>query len=189
MINFSLGFSSGGISVFAGMSADEIVPFNQNNNSSFVQIQLNQLTANNGLISSNIWNQGFATIYQTNAIIQGLENNVGVHDSVRDELTRRIKFVRAFFAIFILVNLFGDIPLVTTIRYQQTSLLTRTPAAQVYQSIINDLKDAQVKMAADYSVGGGQRIIPNKWAATALLARVYLYTGDWQNASCYNRIL
>jgi hypothetical protein len=44
------------------------------------------------------------------------------------------------------------------------------------------LQDAQNRLAADFSVGKGQRIIPNKWAATALLARVYLYLGNWADA-------
>lgn len=182
MINVSFGYASSGISISTGMSADELIPFNQNNyNISVVELQQNQLTASNAVISQDIWDQPFATIYKANAIIQGLENNKGVSDSVKSELTGEAEFIRAF-CDFYLVNLFGEIPLVTTINYQQTSLLPRTPVAQIYQAIIADLKDAQSKMAADYSVGGGQRIIPNKWAATALLARVYLYTDDWQDA-------
>ena len=187
MINVNLGFASSGISVLTGMSADELVPFNQYSNNPFDQFQENQLTVTNGLIS-NIWDESFVTIYQANAIIQGLQNNVGVHDSVKNELTGEAEFVRAF-CNFYLVNLYGEVPLVTTIKYQQTSLLPRTPVAQVYQAIIIDLKDAQSKMASDYSVGGGQRIIPNKWAATALLARVYLYIGDWQDAVIQSSLL
>jgi hypothetical protein len=72
--------------------------------------------------------------------------------------------------------------LVNTITYSKSSLLPRTPQAQIYQAIIADLIDAQSRLANDYSASGGQRIIPNKWAATALLARVYLYTNDWENA-------
>jgi hypothetical protein len=52
----------------------------------------------------------------------------------------------------------------------------------VYQQIVNDLKDAQNLLATDYTFSGNERIRPNKWAASALLARVYLYTRDYSNA-------
>jgi hypothetical protein len=37
-------------------------------------------------------------------------------------------------------------------------------------------------LPSDYSEGGGERIRANKWAATALLARVYLYLDSFANA-------
>jgi hypothetical protein len=144
------------------------------------QLQQNVLTSSNSQ-TGQLWDQIYFTIYQANSIIQGLEGTTGVGDSIKNELIGESEFVRAF-CDFYLVNLFGNIPLVTTINYQKTSLLSQTPAAEVYQSIITDLKDAQSRLPADYSVAKSQRIIPNKWAATALLARVYLYTADWQDA-------
>jgi len=181
MINANLGFASSGISVLTAMSADELIIFNQNFNALYVQFQDNDLNALNGLVYGNLWSGAYGAIYKANAIIEGITNNSGVHDSVRNELTGEAEFVRAF-CNFYLVNLFGDIPLVTTINYQKTGDLTRIPVADVYTTIVNDLKDAQKRLAPDFSVGLGQRIIPNQWAATALLARVYLYTSDWQDA-------
>jgi starch-binding outer membrane protein, SusD/RagB family len=181
MINTTQSFSNFGLSVFSGMSADELIPFDQNYNDLYVQFQQNELVPSNGLIANNFWANAYSVIYQANAIIQGLATNPGVHDSVKNELIGEAEFVRAF-CNFYLVNLFGPIPLVTTIKYQETSLLARSPTSQVYQAIVADLKDAQSKLATDYSVGGSQRIVPNKWAAVALLSRVYLYTNDWQDA-------
>src|SRR6185369_6024182 len=67
----------------------------------------------------------------------------------------------------------------------------RSPKAQVYQQIIFDLTDAQnllnnnyVRSDAltTYSIGSAERVRPTKWAATALLARAYLYIGDYTHA-------
>jgi starch-binding outer membrane protein, SusD/RagB family len=182
MINTNRTFSNSGISVFCGMSADELISFDQNYYDLYVQFQKNELVSTNGYIGGNFWANAYSVIYQANALIEGLQNYSGVHDSVKNELIGEAEFVRAF-CNFYLTNLFGDIPLVTTIKYQQTSLLSRTPAGQVYQAIVQDLKDAKNRMASDYSVGSGQRIVPNRWAAMALLARVYLYTNDWQDAA------
>ena len=181
MINSSQIFSSSGMTLFGGVSADELASFDQSTSSLYVSFQKNSLLSSNTSISNFFWNPAYSIIYTANAIIEGLENNASVHDSLKNELTGEAEFVRAF-STFYLVNLFGDIPFVSTTNWHNTNLLSRTSASMVYQDIITDLKKAQSKLPADYSVGNGQRIIPNKWAATALLARVYLYIGDWPNA-------
>jgi hypothetical protein len=45
-----------------------------------------------------------------------------------------------------------------------------------------DLLFAQSTLVPDYSVSGNARTRANKWVATALLAKVYLYKGEWANA-------
>lgn len=172
-------FAQGGVTILSGASADELQIFSQQN-PFYIQFEDNTLQANNANISS-LWGQAYSIIYGTNAIIEGLNVSTTVHDSVKHELIGEAEFTRAF-CNFYLVNLFGDIPLVTTSNWQKTTLLSRTPVMQVYQTIITDLQDAQKKLPADYSVGKHQRIIPNRWAATALLARVYLYLGRYQDA-------
>lgn len=188
MINTYRSFSSAAISIFAGMSADELVPFDQNYDDLSAQFFQDSIQPSNAIITGPFWANAYSTIYSANAIIEGLQASDGVHDSVKSELTGEAEFVRAF-CNFYLLNLFGDIPLVTTINYQTTSLLSRSSTQVVYQSIVADLTDAKARLAGDYSVGHGQRIIPNKWAAMAMLARVYLYLGDWTNAmSCADSV-
>jgi hypothetical protein len=188
MINASIGFANSATSIFAGMSADELMPFDQNGADQFIQFQQNQLVSTNSILDLNFWTNAYSTIYTANAVIEGLQSYSGVHDSVKNELTGEAEFVRAF-CNFYLTNLFGDIPLVNTVNWHKTNLLARTPTNQVYESIIIDLKDAQQRLPPDYSVGNGERIIPNKWAATALLARVYLYLRDWANAEAQSTLL
>jgi hypothetical protein len=95
-------------------------------------------------------------------------------------------FMRAFFH-FYLVNLFGDVPLMTTSDWRVNAVMHRTPKDTAYKQIIADLKSAQGLLSenflqADRVTPGGERIRPTKGAAAALLARVYLYTKDWTNA-------
>src|SRR5258708_13763249 len=188
MINSYRSFSSSGITIFSGMSADELIPFDQNINDLFAQFEQNQLVSTNSIIEGNFWTNAYSIIYSANAIIEGLKGYSGVHDSVKNELTGEVEFIKAF-CDFYLVNLFGNIPLVNTINWQKTNLLSRTPASQIYQEIITDLKDAQNRLPNDYSLAQGQRIIPNKWAATALLARVYLFQQQWDSAEVQSTIL
>ena len=172
--------TSASMTILAGMSADELLPF-QSTSVIYAPFQQNNLTTLTPYVSACLWSPAFSIIYQANSILQGLQNYSGVSDSVRNELIGETEFVRAF-ANFYLVNLFGDIPLVTSINWQKTSILSRTSTSGVYDLIVSDLLDAQAKLLSDYSAGKGQRIVPNKWAATALLARVYLYLGKWSDA-------
>jgi starch-binding outer membrane protein, SusD/RagB family len=88
-------------------------------------------------------------------------------------------FLRAFIH-FYLVNLFGDVPLIKTSDYRTNTNVSRTPVAQVYDGIITDLLEAKDLLPDTYPSAG--RVRANKGAAIALLARVYLYAGDFTNA-------
>src|SRR5438045_9576129 len=53
--------------------------------------------------------------------------------------------------------------------------------------MINERKESQSLLSNAYLKGDvtgptTERVRPSKWAATALLARAYLYTGDYANA-------
>ena len=98
-----------------------------------------------------------------------------------NQLTGEAKFMRAF-CYFYLVNAFGDVPLITSTNYLVNETMPRAPAMEVYRQIIADLKGAKDLLANDYSYSNGEKVRPNKWVAIALLARAYLYTGDWVNA-------
>lgn len=169
------GFSS--ITVLTGLSADEFINyFTDPEQEAFYE---SSLRATNGTVNAAFWGPAYQFIYHANSVIEGLGNSTGVTAATKKHLEGEAKFVRAF-CHFYLVSLFGDVPLITITDFRVNSLASRTPAGQVYQQIIADLKDAQNLLDDNYITT--ERVRPNKWAATALLARVYLYTQDWVNA-------
>lgn len=168
-------FASGSITLQAGFSADE---FNHSVVSGF---QANSLLPADPVLKNSLWEPGYKYIYYANSLLEGISGSTNVSLSVRRMLEGEAKFIRAF-AFFYLTNLFGDVPLITTTDYKKNEVFHRTPQAEVYQQIISDLKDAQDLLSADYSIYSNERIRPNKSAATALLARVYLYTEKWSDA-------
>ncbi len=172
-------FASGLSTLTGGFSSDELVVYG----GTTVYIT-NQLTALTSFYGTSLWNSAYKAIYNSNAVIEGIAASTSgnLHDSVRVELTAEAKFVRAFSYLYLVSN-FGDVPMVLTIDFNKTQNLARSPQQDVYKQIIQDLKDAQTVLPADYSYGNGERVVPNKWAATALLARVYLYSGDNANAA------
>lgn len=179
MVNGSLSFSNGYATLLGGMSADELFYYGLGD-VHITAFSPNQLLYTNSY-TSQVWTNAYKIIYNANAVIEGIEGSTSEEftDSLRNKLTGEARFVRAF-CYFYLTNLFGDVPLVLTVDFNKTRYMTRTPASEVYQQIILDLKDAQTRLAPNYPA---ERIIPNKWVATAMLARTYLYTGDHANAA------
>ena len=171
--------SSNSVTLITGLSADEL----NNNSTSQDQVALynnNLSPVNNSAVSSN-WNDMYAFVYDANAILEGIAGSEGVTTLVKNQVMGEARFIRAF-SYFYLINLFGDVPLLTTTDYRVNRLASRAPMTEVYQQIETDLIEAQKLLLDDYSYSGGQKVEPNKWAATALLARTYLYEQKWADA-------
>lgn len=175
-------FSSGGLgsfTVIGSLSSDELV--NYSSGSEHNQFYENSLLSTNEIVLGQLWSQPYKYIYYSNSILEGINASTALTENTKKQLEGEAKFIRAF-CHFYLVNLFGDIPLVLSTDYRVNRNSSRVSKAEVYKQINVDLADAKNLLRADYSISNGERIRPNKWAATALLARVYLYQGDWINA-------
>lgn len=177
-------FSAGLITIVTGLSSDEFIPTAGPAALNNYLLATNKLTILQDEITLPIWASAYKTIYNANAIIEGIaaSTSPSLSAKTRRELTGEAKLVRAL-GYFYLTNLFGDVPLVLTIDFNKTVQLKRAPQEQVYQQIIDDLKEAAANLSSGYERGKGERIRPNKWAATALLARVYLYVKDYNAAA------
>lgn len=170
-------FASGAMTLYPGLSADEIYNTFTNSNGEFTS---NHISVTNSSIQNNIWRYGYNYIYQANAILEGLSRSQSLSEATRNQLTGEMKFMRAF-CFFYLTNLFGDVPLTTTTDYRLNAVMPRTPKNQIYRQIISDLKEADSLLNTEYVTAG--KVRPNKWAAVTLLARAYLYNKDWMNAA------
>ncbi|MBT1701042.1 RagB/SusD family nutrient uptake outer membrane protein [Fulvivirgaceae bacterium PWU4] len=176
------GFMSGGsssLTVLAGISSDELINFQTN--ADYVGFSNNAILPKNSILKSQLWDTGYKYIFYANSILDGLNGSTGITPDLKKQVEGEAYFVRAF-CNFYLVNLFGDIPVITTTDYRVNRIASRAPSNTVYDQIIADLQQAQTLLSNDYSFSGGKRIRPNRWAATALLARVYLYLQDWGKA-------
>jgi len=127
----------------------------------------------------SMWKDQYAYIYHANACIEGLTAATTLSPAVKNQLLGEAHFMRAFLH-FYLVNMYGDVPLITTTDYLVNNVKPREKTAIVYDTIISDLITAKKLMADNYP--SVNRVRPNKAAATALLARAYLYTKQWAAA-------
>lgn len=148
-------------------------------------------TYRNQLVSKDaqtnpIWTNGYKYIYQVNSIINGLEKSSKVMEPVKGQLMGESYFLRAFWH-FYLLNLYGEIPLVTSIDYSINGSLSRQTEKTVYEGVVGDLLKAKALLGNKYVgansiIESNERLRPNKFVASALLAKVYLFGKEWGKA-------
>ncbi|WP_316778600.1 RagB/SusD family nutrient uptake outer membrane protein [Pedobacter antarcticus] len=169
-------FENSGITIFSGLSADELQDFT--NNAEQLEFQRNQILPINNTLSS-MWSGAFTNLVLINTCIEGLESSTTLSNAVKAQLIGECKFSRAFLN-FYLLNLWDKIPLVTSSDWRLNAVIAQSDTEEVYSAIINDLKAAQSSLSENYPTSG--KVRPNKWAATALLARAYLYHREYAAA-------
>lgn len=167
-----------GLSVLLGNYTDELdyyspyplpeEPFNKN-----IVLATNPTVA-------EVWNGCYNQIYAANAIVEGVEDSIYFTPEEIAKFKGEALFIRALLH-FQLVNLYGEIPYVTTTNYLLNKEVSREAIPQLYTKIIADLEEArQLLPATDQS---GEKVRPYKAVATALLARVQLYAENWEQAA------
>lgn len=134
------------------------------------------------LFLSILWDNTYTTLYAVNALLEGVQNSTAITGEDRDRLMGEALFIRAYLN-FYLVNMFGDIPYPTSTNHEVNSRIGRTPQAEVWSNMTNDLLQAKDLLPETYPTA--ERVRPNKATVKALLARVYLYTGNYTQAEAY----
>lgn len=171
------GYPSG-LSSQLGLYADELQYFGLSGTGQAGFYSNSLLPANPEI--SELWNSSYNQIYAANAILEGLAKSVSLPVADRQQLTGEALFARALIH-FYLVNSYGPVPYITTTDYKVNSTVSRMSQTIVYIQIKKDLEQAVDLLPIDYL--GSERVRPNKAAAYAILARLCLYMGLWEEAS------
>lgn len=176
--------TSYGMGVLMGLYADELDFYGMPWDTSQT-FYYHQIIASDAGVKS-VWDRSYNLIYMSNAAIEGLEASQSLSGGVKNQLKGESLFVRAL-AHFYLVNLFGDIPYVTTTDYEINSTVSRMQTDIVYENILTDLTEAKTLLGDSYV--SGERTRANRWVVSALLSRVYLYMERWEDAEAESSLL
>lgn len=172
------GLNSGGTSLL-GNYTDELDFYGTN--TQIMAFNNHTLVPSNTLISG-LWNTTYGQIYSANALLAGVKNSALINGEDRNRLLGEALFIRAYLH-FYLLNIFGEIPYVTTTDYSVNTTIGKLDESQLYQNIIADLSEAKGLLPETYP--SEERVRPNKSVVTAMLARVYLYSEDWPLAEAH----
>ena len=174
------GFDGSGLGFYTGLYGDELR--NQSTLPLLLAVYGDGVSSTVGNVTT-YWTNLYGQMYSVNLAVEGLKSATGL--SYQNQWLGEAYFLRGLL-YFYLTNLYGDVPLVLGTDYLANNLLARSAQATVYKQILSDLQQAQSLLDSQYHDDAGaettDRGRPNKAAATALLARVYLYTQDWKNA-------
>lgn len=169
-------FGSGAVTIYTGLTGDELtVGASTYTGTAFYN---NQILPDNST-NSSIWADAYKNLYQINICLNGIEGSNVISSKLKNQLIGELKVDRALYYYY-MVNLWGRIPLITSTDYKETQRIPRSSVEDVFNLIMSDLTDAQQRLTVNYPSAGRRR--PNLHVAQALLAKVYLYLGQYQNA-------
>lgn len=127
---------------------------------------------------SDAWLSIYTTIYRCNLVLQNVDN-VSMTDDQRKKIVGQASFVRGL-CYFNLVRLWGAVPVIKrTQTVDEARNNKRNSVNDVYSCIISDLKAAK-ELPAKWPES--ERGRATSYAAKALLAKVYLYQKNYQEA-------
>lgn len=171
-----------GLGQLGGLYADEMTAMpNSTSNTPIQQASSDNIAAAN----INFWTPAYSKIYAINLAIEGI-NATPAKLYFKNQWLGESYFLRAF-NYYYLTNLYGDAAIALTSDFNINKNLSRASQSAVNQQIIADLLAAKSMLSTDFTSGYGvvtsDRARPNRYAAEALLAKMYLVTNDWQNAA------
>ncbi|HAG16235.1 MAG TPA: RagB/SusD family nutrient uptake outer membrane protein [Bacteroidales bacterium] len=138
--------------------------------------------SNNGTLA-DLWTVAYEGVNRTNYLLKYKDANIGgetIEFPGKNELYGEIYFLRAYY-YFNLVRMYGDVVLFTDRKLEVTDFgtLQRSPKAEVYTQIEKDLNDAIAALPLTNPQAGRA----TKYAAQALLGKVYLYENKFDEAA------
>lgn len=107
----------------------------------------------------------------SNAFIDAVDKSAFKDDTDIQVIRSEARFVRAF-AYFLMIDLFGNVPLVTSSAYDANNPPQQNTRAEIYKFVDDELKELSTTALPETSVYG--RV--NRYTAKTLLAKLYLNT-------------
>ena len=126
------------------------------------------------------WAADYEGIYRANVVLERVPP-IEMDETRKAAILGEARFIRAWFH-YLLVTMFGDVPLIDHPLAPSEYNQPRTPAAEVWAFIESDLQQAiaVLPQRSEYSLAEIGRI--TQGAAQSLLLKAYLYQQKWSEA-------
>lgn len=175
--NGLMGGESGSFTSLFSIYSDDL-NLNSNESSDYRDFSIHSVSSTNTYLNS-LWANTYNIIYNLNIFLESIKQSDKLPDNYKQQVTGEALTLRAFLH-FGLANTFGDIPYVISTDYRINSQIKKTNLNQIYPLITEDLQIAKSLLSFEYPSNLRTRI--NQSACSALLARVYLYSQQWNLA-------
>jgi starch-binding outer membrane protein, SusD/RagB family len=125
------------------------------------------------------WIELYKAIGIWNGEIAGIEGST-IDENSKKQFVAELKFLRAW-NYFDLVRNWGGVPIITKI-LSPSQHIPRSTAKEVYDFIINDLKESANVLPKKSQYPAADKFRASRGAALTLLSKTYLYAEDWADA-------
>lgn len=163
--------------IFSDLAADNLNNPVDGTATDYREVDNNNIFPGNGGISG-MWASAYESINIANNVIAKVPGMGDMSDDEKNKALAELYFIRAL-NHFNVLTYFGAVPVKTSPTVGTGGInVPRDPVNEVFDQIIEDLEFAE-----DFLTTSSVKVRASKYAATALLARVYLYQEDYVNAA------
>lgn len=128
---------------------------------------------------SDTWKDFYKIILNCNIIIDKVNGNEAIIQAAQTDVIAEARFLRGL-AYWHITNLWGAAPYyIDNLSINEIKSLGRTPKATILQGVLEDLQFAESNLKSSYPAG--QRGRASKWAASIVIAKIYMQEKQWQN--------
>lgn len=140
----------------------------------------------NSFTFTHTWSNCFSSINNVNRVIYQIESGTipVASDSAKTAVLAELRALRAYDYSLLLDN-FRNVPIVTD--FTAKDLPQQNTAQEVYDFVVNELSATIPNLSAETGVATYGRM--NRWAAEAILARVYLNAGVYVGTPAYDKVI
>jgi starch-binding outer membrane protein, SusD/RagB family len=168
--------------IMKGLGTDVAYHGEDPNSTRFMCNYVNYVTSESGYLR-NYWTWNYELIQRANVLIEGIEKadpTIWANEAQKEAYQAEAMFFRAF-AYRILVSTYGDVPLVTEVIRSAKTDFVRTPKAEVYKLMEDDLLFGTTKLPVPGAEEAPGRV--TQGAAWHMLSECYLAQGKFQPAA------
>ncbi len=161
------------------LSLDEASDIGYDRNTNGMQAMAQGAADANSDLAKNYWKAFYSGIAKCNYLLQNMsrgEDNVA--PATYTQIKAEAQFLRALYYSY-LIELYGDVPLITEVLTLETGQQPRNPKSEVVDFILKEYTEAAENLPSTNNPTSGHA---TKGAALALKARTALYNERWQDA-------
>lgn len=127
----------------------------------------------------SVWNNHYAGIRACNELTTNIDRVPGLDAGLKARYLAEARTLHAFH-YYELYSHFGGVPyFVSPVSIEESRTVARDSRETVVNNVITELKEVISSNALPASYSGDDRGRITSWAARALLAKVYLFEGNW----------
>jgi len=167
------------------MSAEEVLYSDAMTDNAYCKVNSIDQAIGNGSQSTDnayvlsVWSSKYSGIRSCNILMDNIDKVPNLSIELKNRYIAEAKVIRAYL-YFELYSKFGDIPFFTkTITVEESQSISRTPKAEIVQSLLTDLNEVIDNNYLPESYSGADLGRVNRYAAMGLKARILLFEGRY----------